>query len=325
LFVLFLPIGTLAQTDTISLNNTIRLQWGTDPAADARGNFKVLAEQPTGKRVWLVTGINITGYGGSLVALNTTWYKDYARSSFHTFDDSREWLQVDKTGHAWTAYNTGRASAALWQWAGLPHKKSVWLGGLSGAAYLTAIEVLDAYSAKWGWSWADIGANIFGSALFMSQELAWKEQRVQFKFSFHKNRYADPILDERAGELYGNSWHERMLKDYNAQTYWLSANLRAFFPSSSLPAWLNIAAGYGASGMFGGFENKWSNSMGTELSRHDVKRSRQYYLAPDIDFTKIKTNSKFLRTSFAILNAFKFPAPAIELSKGKLKLRAIAF
>lgn len=116
-----------------------------------------------------------------------------------------------------------------------------------------------------------------------------------------------------------------MLKDYNAQTYWLSANLKSFFPQNSLPAWLNIAVGYGADGMFGGFENKWLDNMGNEVSRYDIKRSRQYYLAPDIDFTRIKTRSKFLRTGFSILNAFKLPAPAIELSKGRLKIKTIAF
>ena len=43
-----------------------------------------------------------------------------------------------------------------------------------------------------------------------------------------------------------------MLKDYNAQTYWFSANLKSFFPEIKFTAWLNVAVGYGAEGMFGG-------------------------------------------------------------------------
>lgn len=278
------------------------------------------------KRQWLIGGINVLGYGGSLVVLNSTWYKDYPRTSFHTFDDSREWLQVDKVGHAWTAYNTSRGSTAMWQWAGMPHKKSVWIGGLSGAAYLTAIEFLDAHSAKWGWSWSDIGANIFGSGLFMTQELLWKEQRIQYKFSFHSKRYGEPQLEQRADELFGKSWYERMLKDYNAQTYWLSASIRSFFPKSNWPVWLNVAVGYGADGMFGGFENKWTTSTGSDITRYDIPRKRQFYIAPDIDFTKIKTNSPFLRTVFSFLNAFKCPAPALMLdSKGKFRAYALYF
>jgi hypothetical protein len=277
-------------------------------------------------RQWLIGGVNIAGYGGSLIILNSAWYKGYARTGFHTFNDSKEWLQVDKTGHAWAAYNAGKVSAAMWKWAGLPDKKAVWIGGLSSTVYLTAIEFLDAYSVKWGWSWSDIAANFVGSGLFVGQESLWKEQRIQFKFSFHKNDYAEPVLEQRADNLFGKSWYERMLKDYNAQTYWFSANLKSFFPGSKLPAWLNVAAGYGAGGMYGGFENKWLDQLGNEVSRSDIPRTRQFYLAPDIDLTKIKTNKKWVRTVFTFLNAFKCPAPALMIdSKGKLKAYVLYF
>ena len=99
-------------------------------------------------RTWLVAGINVVGYGTSLILFSNAWYKNYPRSSFHTFNDSKEWLQVDKAGHAWGAYNTGQASAAMWRWAGLSSKRSALIGGLSGAGYLTVIEFLDAYSAQ---------------------------------------------------------------------------------------------------------------------------------------------------------------------------------
>jgi hypothetical protein len=278
------------------------------------------------KRITWVAAANAGFYAGSLTALNAAWYKGYKRSSFHTFDDSREWLQLDKAGHAWTAYTTGKYLTNMWEWAGLPHKKAVWVGGLSGAAYLTVIEFLDAYSAEWGWSWSDIGANVFGSTLFIGQELMWNEQRIQLKFSFHPSSYKDPMLESRADDLFGKPWYERMLKDYNAQTYWLSANLKSFFKQSNLPEWLNVAAGYGGDGMFGGFDNSWTDNNGNPVSRYDIPRKRQFYIAPDIDFTKIKTKSKFLRTTFSLLNAFKCPAPALMLdSKGKLKAYALYF
>jgi hypothetical protein len=283
--------------------------------------------KPDQKRTWLVTGINVVGYGGSLIVLNSAWYKNYPHTSFHTFNDAKEWLQVDKVGHAWTAYNTGRVSAAMWQWAGLPEKRSALIGGLSGAAYLTVIELMDAHSSKWGWSWSDVAANIFGSGFFISQELLWKEQRIQYKFSFHPKDYGEPILNQRADDLFGKSWYERMLKDYNAQTYWLSVNLKSFFSQTNLPGWLNVSVGYGADGMFGGFENKWTDGdPGFPINRTDIPRKRQFYLAPDIDFTKIKTNKKWLRTILFCLNAFKCPAPALMIdSKGKFKAYALYF
>jgi hypothetical protein len=277
-------------------------------------------------RIALITAFNVAGYGTSILIFNNQWYKNYPRTSFHTFNDSREWLQMDKLGHVWASYNSGRASAAMWRWAGLSEKKATWIGGLSSTVYLTVIEFLDAHSSKWGWSWADIGANFLGSGLFISQQLGWQEQRFQFKFSFHHKNYSDPILKARADDLYGSSWTERMLKDYNGQTYWLSANLKSFFRQSNLPAWLNVAIGYGAEGMFGGFENKWTDGdPGFPIDRTDIRRYRQWYLAPDIDFSKIKTNSKALRVLFAALDVFKFPAPGLELSNGKLKVNALHF
>ena len=273
------------------------------------------------QRQWFIAGANVAGYGGSLIILSKAWYKNYPHSSFHTFNDFGEWLQMDKAGHGWTAYTGGRLSTAMWQWAGLSHKKATWIGGLSGAAYLTVIEYLDGHSSQWGWSWGDIGANLFGSGFFISQELLWKEQRIQYKFSFHRKDYGDTSLEHRSNVLFGKSWYERMLKDYNSQTYWMSVNLRSFFKESNLPPWLNIAFGYGADGMFGGFNNTAKDANGNiTFDRRDIPRIRQFYLSPDIDFTKIKTKSKFLRTIFKGLNAFKCPAPALMIdSKGKLK------
>ena len=314
------------QTDSTAAPDNIKSYAGNEMRMNVPGVKKLITPAQKKQRQWLIAGINVAGYGGSLIALNNAWYKGYAKTSFHVFDDSREWLQMDKTGHAWGAYNAGRGSTAMWEWAGLPHKKAVWIGGLSSMAYLTTIEILDAHSAKWGWSWSDIGANIFGSGLFMGQELLWNEQRIQFKFSFHTKKYNEPQLEHRADNLFGKPWYEQMLKDYNAQTYWLSFNLKSFLPESNLPAWLNVAVGYGADGMFGGFENKWLDETGNEITRHDIPRKRQFYLAPDIDFTKIRTKSKFLKTTFALLNAFKCPAPALMFdSKGKMKVYAFYF
>jgi len=312
-------------TDT-SANNSREFYTNGPDVKKLKDAQYVLTTDQKKKRQWFIGGVNVIGYGGSLIILNNAWYKDYAKTSFHTFSDSKEWLQVDKVGHVWAAYNAGKATSAMWQWAGMSHKKAVWIGGLSSMTYLTAIEFLDAHSAKWGWSWSDIGANFIGSGLFMGQEFLWTEQRIQFKFSFHTKNYSEPILEQRADNLFGKSWYERMLKDYNAQTYWLSINLKSFLPESKLPAWLNVSVGYGADGMYGGFENKWIDQSGNEVTRFDIPRKRQFYLAPDIDFTKIKTNKKWLKTAFTFLNAFKCPAPALMMdSKGKMKAYAIYF
>lgn len=266
-----------------------------------------------------VAGMSVAGYTGSLYFLNKAWYKNYPKSSFHTFNDNREWLQMDKAGHFWTAYTTSRALSALWNWAGYTQKQSNLLGTFSGFGYMTVIEFLDAYSTKWGWSWGDISANFAGASLFSVQQLIWTEQKLQIKFSVHNVLYKNDLLS-RANNLYGKTMSERILKDYNAQTYWVGFNLSRIFKDRHLPCWINIAFGYGAGGMFGANENISFASEGQMIfNRTDIKRFRQWYLAPDIDLTKIKTKYKIFKTLFAALNSFKFPAPSIEFSNGKVK------
>ncbi|HVE60342.1 MAG TPA: hypothetical protein VNA26_00890, partial [Chitinophagaceae bacterium] len=54
------------------------------------------------KRLYLISGIHIAGSAATMFILSKSWYKDFPKTSFHTFNDSKEWLQVDKAGHAWT-------------------------------------------------------------------------------------------------------------------------------------------------------------------------------------------------------------------------------
>ena len=264
-------------------------------------------------------------FGGTLLGLNQAWYSKYEKSTFHTFNDNKEWLQVDKVGHSWSAYQLSRLSYGAWKWSGVSEKKAVLYAGLSGPGFLTVIEVLDGFSKEWGWSWGDMGANVFGGGLFVAQQLGWHEQRIDFKFSVHKNNYGNPQLTTRANKLFGSSLPERFLKDYNGQTYWLSANLKSFFKQSKLPDWLNVAVGYGGNGMFGAFENLGTDSTGPNFDRRDIKRNRQWFLSPDIKWSKIKTRSKFLRTVLYVMDGIKFPLPGLELSNGKLQLRGLLF
>jgi uncharacterized protein YfiM (DUF2279 family) len=278
------------------------------------------------KRIRLVTAANIVGYSGVLIALNAVWYSQYPRSGFHFFNDNAEWLQVDKVGHFYSAYNGSRASMELWRWAGLSREKRIWLGGLSGVAYESVIEILDGFSSQYGFSAGDFTANIIGSGMFISQELAWDDQRIKLKFSFHKKNYGEADLNKRADDLYGKREIERFIKDYNAQTYWLSANIHSFFPGSKVPRWLSISVGYGAEGMFGARSNVALDKNGIVIfDRSDIKRYRQWYLSPDVDFTKIRTNKKGLKFLFFVLSAVKFPAPALEYSNGNFKGHWVVF
>ncbi|WP_243699174.1 DUF2279 domain-containing protein [Flavobacterium hiemivividum] len=240
----------------------------------------------------------------ALVGLNQLWYVDYPKSDFHFINDNDEWLQVDKVGHFYSSYHLGRLGAEMLQWSGATQKDPLLYGAGMGFAFLTAVEVLDGFSSEWGASSGDIIANTSGTALYVSQELLWKEQRITPKFSFHTTQYA-----QYRPNVLGSSFAEQILKDYNGQTYWLSVNLYSFAKGSKIPKWLNLAFGYGADGMITG------NEKNKELFLTPKSEiSRQFYLSLDVDLTKIDTKSHFLKTIFSVLNTLKVPAPTLEYS-----------
>lgn len=277
------------------------------------------------KRLWIVSSANVGLISGSLIALNSAWYKDYPRTSFHFFNDNDEWLQMDKCGHVWTTYNISRFAKNMWSYTGMKEKHAVILGGVTGIAYQGVVEVLDGFSSEWGFSWGDMGANFLGAGAYVSQQLLWKDQRIQIKMSYWPYDYESSLIARR-DQVFGSSLPERVLKDYNSQTYWLSGNIRSFFPRSKIPEWLCLSFGYGADGMLGARSNVWTDKQGNSFDRSDIPRIRRYFLSVDVDLTKIRTKSKFLKTTFSILNMVKIPAPALELdSKGKFSFHALYF
>lgn len=249
----------------------------------------------------------------TLISLDRLWYADYPRSKFKTINDSGEWLQMDKFGHVFSSYQLGRVGANVLKWAGLSKKDQLIFGSTLGFGFLTAVEVMDGFSEEWGFSWTDMVANTVGAGFYVGQELLWQEQRVVLKYSFHRKHFAKLRPDKL-----GNGLSEEFLKDYNGQTYWLSANINSFFKTDYIPNWLNIAFGYGADGMLTGDAN--------DPLFLNQDRIRQYYLSLDIDLSRIKTKSRFLKTVFDVFNLIKIPFPAIELnSKGRLKAHYLYF
>ena len=271
----------------------------------------------------LVIAGHIITYGTALAGLYHTWYKGSSFGHFRFVNDNKKWLQMDKAGHAWAGYMQGRFSIAAWRWVGVDERKAIWKGAITGFAFQNLVEILDGFSGAWGFSWGDYIADVAGSGLLMSQELAWKEQRILFKFSTHRNHYKEAAMEERANDIYGSSLGSRLLDDYNAQTYWLSLNLKSL-SKMKFPSWLNLAVGYGAHGMFGDTRNSWEMPDGT-TAHMNTKRLRQFYLSPDIDLSKIQSRSALMRTLLFVLNSCKVPAPTLELSGGKTKFHWILF
>ncbi|MEM6299651.1 MAG: DUF2279 domain-containing protein [Bacteroidota bacterium] len=265
------------------------------------------------KRLRTVIITESVAYAGAMFGLYQLWYKGNDFTKFHFYNDTGDWLQHDKLGHTYAAYQQGVLGYHALRWAGVDEKKAAIFGGGLGILMQTPIEILDGHSEAWGASPGDLVANTAGSLLFIGQQLAWHDQRIKMKFSFTPSPYAEL----RPGKL-GDSFWSEMVQDYNGQTIWFSASPASFLGETKLPAWLCIAGGYGIDGVLDNSENPERFS--------DYRRQRQFYLSLDIDFTRIKTRSRFLRTLFVGLNMLKVPAPAIEFNQhGKTKFRPFFF
>ena len=258
-----------------------------------------------------LTGVIITEsviYAGSMIGLNSLWYKGYPRSSFHFINDNKGWLQMDKLGHSLSSYFIGRIGHKMLRWSGVDEKKAIWYGGMLGFAYLLNVEILDGFSKEWGASASDLLANGIGSGLYIGQQLCWGEQRFLLKYSFHQTKFPDYTNDQL-----GDNLIQEIIKDYNGGTVWLSTNISSFMKNRGIiPEWLNVAIGYSPEGLIG------ANSNPTELNGAPIPhfdRYRQYYFSLDVDFNKIKTNSKTLKLFFEVLNIVKIPFPALEYNK----------
>lgn len=257
------------------------------------------------KRSWMVTGANVAIGGGSIVLLNTVWYKDYPKSDFHLFNDANEWLQMDKLGHSYTAYLLSNAEYAAWRWAKLPRKKAIWLSGGIAWTYQLSVEVMDGYSAQWGFSLADVTANTLGAGLFIGQQLAWDQQRIQLKFGYNPSPYAAVRPN-----VLGSNFTESLLKDYNAQSYWMCVAPGSFFSESKFPKWLQIGVGYSIDGKINGELNT--------VTLNEIKYSayREWAISLDIDWAQLPIKRKWVKNALKPLNAVKIPFPSVYWRNG---------
>lgn len=270
------------------------------------------------KRLALVAVTGATAYAGSITGLYNLWYKNYPQTHFHLFNDNREWLQMDKTAHVMAPYYLSLIGYSALRWSGVPEKKATWIGGITGLLCLTSIEFMDGLSKEWGFSTGDMIANTTGTALFVGQQLAWHEQKIILKYSSHSSPFA-----KYNPEQLGHTSLQHWVKDYNGQTYWLSANISSLgLQHTRFPKWINIAAGYGAEGMTGAFSNP-AEVDGVPVPYSE--RYRQFYIAPDIDLSRIPVKSKTLKLILNTIGFLKIPMPTIEFNKNGVKFHPLYF
>ena len=250
----------------------------------------------------------------SFIALNSLWYKDYPQSKFHFFNDSKEWMQMDKFGHAFTSYQVGRNFYNSLQTSDSNRKTNIFLGGASGLIYLTSIEILDGKSAQWGFSKSDMIANTFGYFLFASQEYFLQQQFISMKFSYQKSAFANV-----RPETFGRNFQQRLLKDYNGQTYWFSAPLSLKRTNTKrFTQWLCVSFGYSID------QNVYADNNINSVNNFHA--TREFFFSFDADLNRIKWRRKWMKKIASVINFIKIPSPTIGIrSDGKVKLYPVYF
>jgi hypothetical protein len=272
-------------------------------------------EEPQNEnRIWITSASIAAISATSYALLNELWYKDYERSKFHLFNDNREWLQMDKAGHLMTTYNIGRYGYDVFRWSGLNENQSTWIAGTLGLAYLTGIELMDGKSAAWGFSNGDMIANACGSFLFIAQQKIWHDQRIRFKFSYTPSEFSE----YNPAQL-GRNFQQRVLKDYNAQTYWTTFNIHSFLADdAAFPRWMNVAIGYGATEMI--------TAKNTVDDVNNFQRKREFYISFDADLDRVQWKKKWMKQIAKILSFIKIPGPTLEIrNDGKVKMYGVFF
>lgn len=261
-----------------------------------------------GRFIGVSTGVGAV-WAGSMIGLSQVWYVDSEKTSWHTFDDSKDWLQMDKVGHFYTAHKINLLTTDLFRWSGNDRRKSLWIGSGVSLGFQTTLEMLDAYNVDWGFSWADMLANGLGTASYMTQQLIWDEERIIPKFSAYPTKYAAVRPD-----VLGSSFSESLLKDYNGQKYWLSVSPGTFLKDSKFPKWLCFSMGYGVDEKLVGSEEYYLDpATGTEYFS-----KREFLFSLDIDFSRIPVKRPWLKTLLKQLNYVKVPFPALIIKDGKL-------
>lgn len=268
--------------------------------------FVQAQSDPVYKRRRILLGsINGAGLVAEGLILNQFWYKNYPKSSFHFFNDGNEWLQMDKCGHAFFSYKLARVEYLGWTWAGMEPKKAAWLSAGISLGYMTTTEVLDGFSTQWGFSYPDMIANTTGNGIFLAQQLAWGDQRFQVKFSYKPSKYAKLRPD-----LLGSTFAERFLKDYNAQSYWISFAPGRFVNKRYFPGWLQISLGYSANEMLSGSPREFY------LNGQRYYARREFAISLDLDWSQFHYKRVWVKKLLQVLNAVKVPFPAVYWRSG---------
>lgn len=220
---------------------------------------------------------------------SNTWWKDRVHY-FKFAEDPYYARNVDKMSHVYTTNLITEGSAALYEWAGIKPMPAVVFGSITAMAYETYIEINDGLSPIWGFDWGDMAGNFVGALYPIAQRYVPVLNNINVKWSF------DPKWIQRKVQ---NQFD--LLDDYTSMIFWVSVNPKGLLPekmSEYYPGFLAIALGVSLKG---------ASHLGASGNAY-----REWYLAFDVDITRLPGKSEFMKKFKKLLNFYHLPMPTVK-------------
>lgn len=228
----------------------------------------------------------------AIVVLNQNAFWRYATDvPFHISNDPPYSMHIDKFSHMHVSAIGSDGMRASYRLAGLSSATSAWLGATLTLLCGTAIELEDARHGsdpQYGFSPGDFAADLVGASLPLLRHYYPAFERLDVKLGIWPS------------DAYKSGAYRTLADDYESQYYWLSMDMHDWSP---LPAWLNVAIGFGCENLY---HNAYSNPSPNGPPYTDI------YLAPDLNLKGLPIDGKTWKTIADILSYVRIPLPAVQ-------------
>ena len=250
-------------------------------------------------RLWTVGATSLLTLGSTYVYLERTWWNGKG-VPFH-IDEGRDLTYasgLDKVAHLMGGAFVSEAYYRAFRWAGVSTRKAELLAFGSAAFVELSIELKDAYSPTYGFSWRDVTAGTLGGLWPMAQRQSGFLRDAQWKVSYWQQT-------PKYFKARGIPLQRFSIDDYINQTYWFSFSPKHFGSHSwkrVWPNWLQMSIGMGLEA------DTWNLNGDGLGGRHE------WYVSPDIDLTKlIKPRTAIGKIALHVLKYIKIPAPTLQI------------
>ncbi|WP_461102475.1 DUF2279 domain-containing protein [Spirosoma koreense] len=254
---------------------------------------------PRTDRLWAIGATSLLTLGSTYGYLKHTWWNGKG-VPFH-FDEGRDLTYasgLDKVAHLEGGIFTSEAYYSAFRWAGISERKAEWLALGSAVFVELGIELKDAYSPTYGFSWRDVAAGTLGGFWPMVQHRSGFLRDVQWKVSYWQQT-------PKYFKARGIPVQRFSIDDYINQTYWFSFSPEHFGGrvwQNRWPDWLQLSVGIGLEA------ETWSRNNDGLGGRHE------WYIAPDINLVKLlRPRSGFIKVVLGVLKYIKIPAPTLQI------------